>query len=144
MLIKSLKDSPVKSAVAYNLLWAAVTNALFFLTDKVYMNITLFALSFMIVYPIMTFWLCFRHSKTFGLKWYVPIVIIAISTAEYFLVSDFKAITPNIIVMTVICVFFASGLGNCFADKEYIEAQNQERKIKKLHEDKKYKNITDD
>ena len=51
---------------------------------------------------------------------------------------------PNFIVLTVLTAGFAAGIGNCFADKDAINAAKEDKKRKKLKKEPEYKNILDD
>lgn len=55
-----------------------------------------------------------------------------------------KSVVPNFIVLTVLTAGFAAGLGNCFADKDAINAAKEDKKRKKLKKEPEYKNILDD
>lgn len=139
-----ISERPVLTAVLFLLMWALFTNLLFVLANYVWVSILSFMFCFMIFYPIITLVLCFMFAKRNGIVWYVPVLMILAVTAEYFFVTDFNSITPNIIVTTILCTLFGMGIGNCFADQGAVEAAKEERRKKKLNEDKKYKKILDD
>lgn len=147
MLKKSLNSifqSPVKSAAAAIFIWAVLTNTMFFLGDRVIDNLLFQVSAFMVIYPIGTLILCFIYAKSNGFRWYFYASMALITAAEYFLVPNFNAIIPNILITTLLCMVFGGGIGNCFADKAEIEAKKEQKKLKKNHEDEKYKKILDD
>lgn len=147
MLKKSLDkilDKPLISAVSAIIIWASVTNIMFFLGDRLIDNLLFQIMSFMVVYPLGTLCLCFFYSKHNGLKWYFFVLMGLIVTAEYFFVSGFDSIIPNIIICTLLCMVFGGGIGNCFADKDEINARKTLKMQNKNHEDEPYKKILDD
>ena len=83
-------------------------------------------------------------AKNYGLKWYVAPVMIAVSVIEYIFVEEARSVVPNFIVLTVLTAGFAAGIGNCFADKDAINAAKEDKKRKKLKKEPEYKNILDD
>lgn len=139
-----INENPILASVLFLVIWAVMTNLLFVLANYVWVSILSFMFCFMILYPILTLMLCFMFAKRNGLVWYVPVAMILTVTAEYFFVANFNSITPNIIVTTILCTVFGSGIGSCFADQIAIDAAKEERRRKKLNEDKKYKKILDD
>lgn len=136
--------SPLKAAIFLILVWAAATNIMFFVLDKVVMIPFLYMMCFGFAYPVYTAVICFRYAKRYGLIWYFFGAMIIITVAEFCLVPGFSNITPNIILVTVLCEVFCGGIGNVFADKAAIDAAKAERRRKKSGEDKDYKNILDD
>ena len=126
------------------IIWAAMTNLLYILADKVIANMIFIMLGYMIIYPVCTLVICFLFARGHGFKWYLFTAMLVITVCEYIFISGFRSITPNIIVMTIICIIFGGGIGNCFADKFAIEQQTQKAKQKKNNEDKPYKKILDD
>ena len=124
--------SPVKAALLYLVLWELATVIIWLFTAKLFVIYPLFAVGFTVVYPVCTWWACYRHAKNYGLKWYVAPVMIAVS------------VVPNFIVLTVLTAGFAAGIGNCFADKDAINAAKEDKKRKKLKKEPEYKNILDD
>ena len=107
--------SPVKAALLYLVLWELVTVIMWLFT-----------------------------AKNYGLKWYVAPVMIAISVIEYIFVEEASSVVPNFIVLTVLTAGFAAGIGNCFADKDAINAAKADKKREKLKKEPEYKNILDD
>lgn len=136
--------SPVKTALLYLVLWELATVIMWLFTAKLFVIYPLFAVGFTVVYPVCTWWACYRHAKNYGLKWYVAPVMIAVSVIEYIFVEEAKSVVPNFIVLTVLTAGFAAGLGNCFADKDAINAAREDKKRKKLKKEPEYKNILDD
>ena len=136
--------SPVKAALLYLVLWELVTVIMWLFTAKLFVIYPLFAVGFTVVYPVCTWWACYRHAKNYGLKWYVAPVMIAISVIEYIFVEEASSVVPNFIVLTVLTAGFAAGIGNCFADKDAINAAKAGKKREKLKKEPEYKNILDD
>lgn len=142
--MKSIDNSPVKAAVLYIALWEAATVLLWLFSAKLFVIYPLFAVGFTVGYPVYTWWACYRHAKKFGLKWYVAPMMIAAAVAEYIFVTEARSVVPNFIVLTVLTAGFAAGIGNCFADKDAINAAKEEKKRQKRREEPQYKNILDD
>lgn len=139
-----LWNSPLKAAAFTLAVWAAVTNLLFVIADKVLVSIFTLFLGFGFIYPISAVVLFFRLAKRHGLLWYFYAAVLAVTLAEYFLVDGFTSISPNIIVTTLLYLIFGCGFGSCFADKELINAEKEQRRRKKLNEDKEYRGILED
>ena len=123
------RRSPVKAALLYLVMWELATVIMWLFTAKLFVIYPLFAVGFTVVYPVCTWWVCYRHAKNYGLKWYVAPVMIAVSVIEYIFVEEAKSVVPNFIVLTVLTAGFAAGIGNCFADKD---AKTPQRKIKSV------------
>ena len=116
--------SPVKAALLYLVLWELATVIMWLFTAKLFVIYTLFAVGFTVVYPVCTWWACYRHAKNY--------------------VEEARSVVPNFIVLTVLTAGFAAGIGNCFADKDAINAAKEDKKRKKLKKEPEYKNILDD
>ena len=93
--------SPVKAALLYLVLWELATVIMWLFTAKLFVIYPLFAVGFTVVYPVCTWWACYRHAKNYGLKWYVAPVMIAVSVIEYIFVEEARSVVPNFIVLTV-------------------------------------------
>lgn len=139
-----ITEHPTAWAAIFVVMWAAVTNGMFALTNYVIQNAFMLFLCFMLLYPIMLLVICFIYAKRCGIVWYLHFAIIAIVVAEFALFEDFRAIQPNMIVTTCFALVFGSGIGNVFADKELIDRVKKEKLGKRLHEDKPYTKILDD
>ncbi|MCR5542163.1 MAG: hypothetical protein K6F71_15250 [Ruminococcus sp.] len=139
-----IRQSEELSAAAVFVLWLIFGIGLILLTDKVIPSILTLMLSFGFIYPagclVMFFRLCKRH----GVMWYFPTAVIIATVLLYTLWGTYRAIIPNLIVMTVLCLLFGCGIGSCFADKEAVRAYREQRRQKKLGEDKPYSSIIDD
>ena len=139
-----IRQSERLSAAAVFLLWLVFGSGLVLLVDKVIPSILTLMLAFGFIYPagclVMFFRLCKRH----GVMWYFPAAVITANVIMYAAWGTYRAIIPNMIVLTVLCVLFGCGLGGCFADKESVRAYRENRRLKKLGEDKPYSSIIDD
>ena len=62
--------SPVKAALLYLVLWELATVIMWLFTAKLFVIYPLFAVGFTVVYPVCTWWACYRHAKNYGLKWF--------------------------------------------------------------------------
>lgn len=140
----NITQHPAKWAVLFIALWTVAVNGLFLLTNFVFANALMLMISFMVIYPLFTLVICFIYAKNCGIRWFMPFPIIVITVAEYIFLENFRAIVPDILVVTGFCLLFGSGIGNIFVDKAFIDKQKKQRRDKKLHEDKKYKKILDD
>jgi len=143
-VFNGLWNSPLKASAFTLAVWAAVTNLLFVIADKVLVSIFMLFLGFGFIYPVSALVLFFRLSKRHGILWYFYAAILAVTSIEFFLVDGFKSISPNIIVMTLLCLIFGCGFGSCFADRELINSEKEQRRKKRLNEDKEYKGILED
>lgn len=139
-----LWSSPLKAAVLTLAIWAAVTNLLFVIADKVLVSIFTLFLGFGFIYPVSAVVLFFRLSKRHGILWYFYLAVLAVTALEYLLLDGFKSISPNIIVMTLLYLIFGCGFGSCFADRDMINAEKEQRRKKRLNEDKEYRGILED
>lgn len=139
-----IRQSEELSAGAAFLLWLVLGVGLVLLVDKVIPSILTLMLAFGFIYPagcfVMFFSLCKRH----GVMWYFPVAVITSTVLMYALWETYRAIIPNLIVMTVLCLLFGCGLGGCFADKEAVRAYREQRRMRKLGEDKPYTSIIND
>lgn len=136
-------ESPIKASAFMAILWAAVTNILFILSDKVLVSIFALMMFFGFIYPAASLVMFFKLGKRHGILWYFYVSVIVVTVAEYLLVPHFTSISPNIIVMTILCLIFGCGFGSCFADNDMIKAEKEQRRLRKLNEDKAYKKILD-
>ena len=139
-----LWSSPLKASAVTLVMWAVITNLLFVIADKVFVSIFTLFLGFGFIYPVSAMVLFFRLSKRHGILWYFYAEILAVTCAEYFLVDGFMSISPNIIVMTLLCLIFGCGFGSCFADRDLIKSEKEQRRKKRLNEDKEYRGILED
>ena len=135
---------PIMWAVIILLVWAAVMNGLYLLVDRVFPYGLTLMLCFMLVYPVTTFAMCFLYAKCNGITALMPFGMIPVVVLEYAFIEGFRAIIPNILVITGFCILFGSGMGSIFADKEMLEKRKKDKLNKKLGEDRKYKKILDD
>jgi hypothetical protein len=101
-------------------------------------------LSFGFIYPVCALVINFRYGKRHGVRWYYCVAELVIMLAEFLLIADFREITPNIIVMTVLCLLFGTGIGGCFCDEQAVKTRDESRIRKKNKENAEYKNILDD
>ena len=101
-------------------------------------------LAFGFVYPAGCLLMFFRLCKRHGVMWYFPVAVIAATVLQYAVWGIYRAIIPNLIIMTILCLLFGCGLGGCFADKEAVREYREKRRMKKLGEDKPYTSIISD
>ena len=111
-LQNKLESRPLICGAVYLLIWEGLTALMWFLTARLTVNYLMFILSFTVIYPVITCWTCFRFTRLCGLKLYVPTVMIAACVAEFIVIEDARAVVPNFIVLTVLCVLFGTGIGN--------------------------------
>lgn len=125
--------------VLFLVLWFLLWGGIFFV-GNVLESILLFLLLYNIVYPIATIAGCFVFAKKTGVVLYVPIVMILSSIGFYAFTELMRYANPNVIMITVVTVFFATGIGNVFFDGNSKPKKNE----KKSEKEKKYKSIIDD
>ena len=130
-LQNKLESRPLICGIVYLLIWEGLTALMWFLTARLTVSYLMFVLSFTVVYPIISCWTCFRFTRLFGLKLYVPAVMIGACVAEYIFIEDARAVVPNFIVMTVLCVLFGTGIGNVVTSQGHSEADKNNKKSKK-------------
>lgn len=116
-------------------------NLLLIFCDKIWVSIFSLMLCFGIVYPVLTVMMFFKTGKRHGVVWYFPAAVIAACVAEYVIYPTFRLIVPNIIVLTILCLLFGCGIGEAVSDKEAIKAERENRRLKRLGEDKPYEGI---
>lgn len=143
-LSENISNHPARWAVISIAVWAVLLNVLFVLTNFVFVNALMLMLGFTLIYPVCTLALCFYYAKRCGIRWYMPFGIIPIIAVEFIALENLRAVIPNVLVSTGFCMLFGSGVGNIFADKDFIQIQKKQQRDKKLHEDIKYKKILDD
>ena len=139
MSVRSLKSKLEEKAplcaVVYLLIWEGLTALMWFLTARLTVNYLMFILSFTLVYPVITCWTCFRYTRICGLKLYVPAAMIAAGVAAFVLIEDARAVVPNFIVLTVLCVLFGTGIGNVVtsqhSESNKKNAKNNRQKTKR-------------
>ena len=136
----SLRESPVKSGILLIAVWAVLFNILFAAGEYVFDNFIFQGISFMILYPAASFFMFYKYGKNFGHRWYTYVVVFVILLVEFIIFGGVRAIIPNIIVMTLLCMLFGGGLGGCFFDKTLLP----EKTRKKDRQQENYKNILDD
>lgn len=137
----AVSEKPVAAAFIAAAVWAAVLNVCFLLCQYVISSMGLYMVSFGFLYPAVTIVINFKYGKTFGIRWYLYLLQIAVIGAEFIFVNDFKEISPNPMVVDIICFIFAGGIGSCFADEEKIKAQKQAAARKRHREDVEYVGI---
>ncbi|MBQ8965215.1 hypothetical protein [Ruminococcus sp.] len=139
-----IRQSAELSAAATGVIWFLFGAALLLFVDKVYPSPLSLMLGFGFVYPAVCLVLFFRLCKRHGVMWYFPAAVIAATVLMYLLWDAYRAVIPNLIVMTILCLLFGCGLGGCFSDKEAVKAYREQKKLKKLGEDKPYTSILED
>ena len=135
-----ISESPIKSAILLVLLWTALFNIFYFTGEYFLDNFIFQGIAFMIIYPAACFVMFYKYAKNFGQKWYVYIFTLLILVIEFALMKGVRAIVPNVIVSTVICLVFGGGIGGVFFDKNSVNFSDK----KKDKEEENYKKILDD
>lgn len=141
-----LFGKPLNSAVTLIILWALVSYGIFYSTTELTVALLPFIIGFLFVYPLGTFFLCFKYSKNYGYKYYLILPIIAMSLIAYLLLG-FDSVEPNFVVMTIIAVLFGSAIGRQFCDEDKIltlEDKLNAKKEAKEKAEREYKSIIDD
>lgn len=138
--LNKIIESPLTSAAAAIILWAFELNILFFLGNYAVKNLIFIMAAFFLIYPVVTFTVYFIYAKLHGVKWYIYLASMVIVVSEYLLIKDFDTISPNIIVLTILCLVFGSGFGSCFSYSQKTKSKTHTKKQDKNN----YKNILDD
>lgn len=138
-----IRKSEELSALTVFGAWLVFGIFLVLFVDKVLPSALMLMLSFGFIYPTGCLFMFFRLCRRHGVMWYFPAAVIAASVLMYISWGTYRAIIPNMIVMTILCLLFGCGLGSCFADKEAVRAYREQRRMKKLGEDKPYTSIID-
>ena len=147
MFVKSLnkiRESEELSALLTFLIWSIFCVLLILLVDKLLPFIFVMMLCFGFVYPAVCLVMFFRLCKRHGVMWYFPAAVTAATAIMYVCWHTFRLIIPNLLVLTLLCLLFGCGLGGCFSDKEAVRAYRENRRLKKLGEDKPYNSIIDE
>ncbi len=141
-----LFGKPLNSAITLITVWALVSYGIFYSTTELTVALLPFIIGFLFVYPLGTFFLCFKYAKYYGYKYYLILPLIALSLIAYFLLG-FDSVEPNFIVMTIIAVLFGSAIGRQFCDEDKIVTLEDKLNAKKEAKEKaerEYISIIDD
>lgn len=133
-----VRQSPPLSAVFTFVVWLCFEDLLIILVDKVIPSPLMLMMGFGFVYPAGSLVMFFRLCKRHGVMWYFPAAVIATVVVHYVAWETYRAVVPNLIVLTILCLLFGCGIGGCFADKEAVRAYREQQRLKKLGEDKPY------
>ena len=139
--LDKIRNSEFLSTLTVFLVWLVFSILLVLFVDKVLPSALTLMLSFGLIYPAGCLTVFFRLCRRYGVMWYFPAAVIASAVLMYAVWETYRAIVPNLIVMTILCLLFGCGLGSCFADKEAVRAYREQRRLKKLGEDKPYTSI---
>lgn len=142
--LSKLTENPLLTFISASVLWFAEVNLLLIFCDKVWVSIFSLMLCFGLIYPVISTVIFFKSAKKHGVVWYFPAAVIAACVTEYVLYDTFRAIIPNIIVLTLLCLLFGCGIGDTMSDKSAVQAAREQRRLKKLGEDKPYYGILND
>ena len=123
-MINDRYELPVKAGLMA--LWAGGVIGLYFLSEHFPNPVGARIFAFMLITPALTLCGSFYTAKLFGTKWYYKVTMIVLSAAIYFL-SPLRHVTPNLIIVTAICVIFGSGIGDVFSGREKQIKQQEEQ-----------------
>ena len=132
------REVPIINAAVFFLIWLIGTDLLLLLIDKVLVFPLALMMGFGFIYPVGASVLFFMLSKRHGVLWYFPVAVLAATALHMLFWASYRAVIPNMFVMTALCLLFSCGIGGCFADKESIKAYREKQKLKRLGEDKQY------
>ena len=122
--------------------WLIVSGILCFVTGEILRSILLFLLGYNVIYPLFTVFVSFALAKYRGISLAFCLGAILAAALSFAFTDLMRYAMPNVIVVTVIAVFFASGIGNIFGDND---KSDKTAKAKKVNNKKGgYKNILDD
>lgn len=93
--------------------WLALWGIIF-IVGNLLENLLLFILFYNVIYPIFTAFVCFVFAKRNGVVYFLPTSMGIVSILFYRLTELVKFALPNAIVTTLVCVIFATGIGNVF------------------------------
>lgn len=124
------------AAAAVFLLWLVILGGGIFTAGEIFESVALFILLYNLVYPVATAAVCYVFAKKKGLVVFLPAAMTASAAAAFAFTELMRYAEPNPIVMTLIAVFFGSGIGN-------VMHGDGGKKPKDKNKDK-YKNILDD
>lgn len=133
-----IRQSPPLSAIATFLAWLCFGALLVIFVDKVLPSPLTLMMSFGFVYPAGALVMFFRLGRRHGVMWYFPAAVIAATVIQYIFWETYRAVIPNLIVLTILCLLFGCGIGSCFADKEAVRAYRERQRLKRSGEDKAY------
>lgn len=133
-----IRENPIFDAAVFFLIWLIGTDLLLLLIDKVLVFPLALMMGFGFIYPVGATSLFFTVSKRHGVLWYFPAAVLTTAAFHMLFWDSYRAMIPNILVMTSLCLLFGCGIGGCFADKEALKAHREMRKQKRLGEDKPY------
>lgn len=92
---------------AWLLLWGAV-----FFVGAILENILLFILLYNLVYPVATLFGCYAFAKKNGIVVFMPTAMITAAICFFAFTGLIRYAMPNVIVITLVTVFFGTGIGN--------------------------------
>lgn len=139
-LLDRLPENKHISAGLILAMWTVLCGTMIFVSGNVLENILLFIIAYNMLYPVITAVFCYIFSKEYGISFLLCGGIITLSVISFVFTELIRYAMPNIIVMTIIIVFFASGIGNVMGGDDGPGEKGKGKKKK----DKSYKNILDD
>ena len=117
-------------------LWLLVFGGGLFLVGDVLKNIGLFFILYNVLYPIANVVACGVFTRKYGLVLWLPIIMITLSVIAFIFTDLMGYALPNVIVTTIITVFFSCGIASALHGKRIKEVKPQKTN--------NYKNIIDD
>lgn len=139
---------PLKSwqrSFIYLAAWLIVVVGLRLLTDDLIGSLILHIAYMMLLLPAATICIAFIYSRRGGLNPWLPCYMAAAVFILYF-GFGYDALSPDFLVINLLCGFFGFGIGNIFKDEGAAKAQyetDHERKIKKAAEESRYQTLID-
>lgn len=124
--------------------WTVFTVLMVLFVDKVWVSLLSLMLCFGFIYPAACLAVFFLVGRRHGLLWYLYGGIMTIDVVLYVLWDSFRAVMPNMIIMTALCLVFGCGIGSCFMDKDRVMAEREARRLRRTGEDQPYESILGD
>lgn len=129
-------DSCHIKALILFIIWVVIFGGGLYLVGNVLGNIGLFFLVYNMLYPIANIAVCGFFTRKNGFVWWLPFSMVIVASVSFIFTDLMRYALPNVIVTTIITVFFSCGIGSALHGKRIKE----DKKTKKS----KYKSIIDD
>lgn len=140
-IIRSIWENKNSAAAATLLLWLLIPVGLVFLTGSALEYVAGFIVCYSVIYPVFTAVSCYLVSRRHGIVIFLPAAMVLLSVAGFAFTELLRYALPNVIVMTVVTVFFGCGLGNVMHGGKGDGNKNGKNNKKK---ENKYRSIVDD
>lgn len=135
--IRKILDNKYGAAGVLLLLWLLIPVGAFFIAGSVFESIPGFIITYNGIFPVATALGCYFYAKKHGILILLPAVMILLSAVGFIFTDLLRYALPNVIVVTIITVFFGFGFGNIMNGGNNGSSGKDQKA-------KKYRSIVDD